>query len=123
MNPLALLYIYCLLILLASLAGGWIPLWVRLTHSRMELASSFVAGLMLGVGLLHILPHAVVELGPKGDFDRGGRLYHWLQESDLALKGERSTPALARFELERLLVRLSAPADQVMPAEVAGAGR
>ncbi|MCH8922602.1 MAG: ZIP family metal transporter, partial [Planctomycetes bacterium] len=40
-------------------------LWVRLTHSRMELASSFVAGLMLGVGLLHMLPHAVHELGSK----------------------------------------------------------
>ena len=46
---------------------------------------------------------------------RGGRLYRWLQEADLALKGERSAPALARFELERLLVRLSAPADQVVP--------
>ncbi len=54
---------------------------------------------------------------------RGGRLYHWLQETDLALKGERSAPALARFELERLLVRLSAPADQVIPAEAAGAAR
>ncbi|MCH8923515.1 MAG: DNA polymerase III subunit delta [Planctomycetes bacterium] len=54
---------------------------------------------------------------------RGGRLYHWLQETDLALKGERSAPALARFELERLLVRLSAPADQVVPAEAAGAAR
>ena len=70
MNPLTLLIVYCLLILLASLAGGWIPLWVRLTHSRMELASSFVAGLMLGVALFHMLPHAVVELGPKGDFDQ-----------------------------------------------------
>ena len=70
MNPLALLIVYCLLILLASLAGGWIPLWVRLTHSRMELASSFVAGLMLGVGLLHMLPHAVEELGSDGSFDQ-----------------------------------------------------
>ncbi len=65
----ALLIVYCLLILLASLAGGWIPLCVRLTHSRMELASSFVAGLMLGVGLLHMLPHAIVELG-SGSIDQ-----------------------------------------------------
>src|SRR6185503_201969 len=28
------------------------------THRRMELAVSFVAGVMLGVGLLHMLPHA-----------------------------------------------------------------
>ena len=31
---------------------------VRLTHKRMELAVSFVAGVMLGVALLHMIPHA-----------------------------------------------------------------
>ena len=54
------LVVYCVLILLASLAGGWIPMLVRLTHRRMEFAVSFVAGVMLGVGLLHLLPHAVL---------------------------------------------------------------
>jgi zinc and cadmium transporter len=54
------LVIYCVLILLASLLGGWIPLWINLTHKRMELAASFVSGVMLGVGLLHMLPHAVM---------------------------------------------------------------
>jgi zinc and cadmium transporter len=43
MTPSAWLVIYCVLILLASLVGGWIPLLVRLTHKRMELAVSFVA--------------------------------------------------------------------------------
>ena len=61
MPPLALLVIYCVLILLASLAGGWIPLFVRLTHRRMQLAVSLVAGVMLGVGVLHLLPHALLE--------------------------------------------------------------
>jgi zinc and cadmium transporter len=51
------------LILLASLAGGWIPLRVRLTHTRLQVATSFVAGLMLGVGLLHLLPHAWHQIG------------------------------------------------------------
>ncbi|MEE9212149.1 MAG: ZIP family metal transporter [Phycisphaeraceae bacterium] len=59
MSPVALLFIYCLLILLASLAGGWIPLLLRLTHKRMQLAISVVAGFMLGVGVLHLLPHAL----------------------------------------------------------------
>jgi len=54
-----LLIIYCILILLASLAGGWIPLLINLTHRRMEIAVSFVAGVMLGVALLHMLPHAL----------------------------------------------------------------
>ncbi len=63
MSPSTLLIGYCALILLASLAGGWLPMWVRLTHTRMQLATSFVAGLMLGVGVLHLLPHAVEEAG------------------------------------------------------------
>ena len=62
MSPVLLLIVYCGLILLASLAGGWIPLFFRLTHTRMQVATSFVAGLMLGVGLLHLLPHAWQEL-------------------------------------------------------------
>ena len=55
--------LYCLLILLASLAGGWISLVGRLTHTRTQLLMSFVAGLMLGVGLFHMLPHAAFETG------------------------------------------------------------
>lgn len=58
MSSLTLLIAYCGLILIASLAGGWIPLFFRLTHTKMQLATSFVAGLMLGVGVLHLLPHA-----------------------------------------------------------------
>jgi zinc and cadmium transporter len=54
----ALLAIYCALVLLASLAGGWLLLAMRLTHSRLQVMVSFVAGLMLGMALLHFLPHA-----------------------------------------------------------------
>jgi zinc and cadmium transporter len=62
LSPILLLSAYCLLILLASLAGGWIPLFIRLTHTRLQVATSFVAGLMLGVGVLHLLPHAWQQL-------------------------------------------------------------
>jgi zinc and cadmium transporter len=62
-TPVPLLTFYCLLILLASLAGGWLPSLVRLTHTRLQVATSLVAGLMLGVGVLHLLPHAWFELG------------------------------------------------------------
>ena len=61
MSPTVLLVVYCVLILLVSLAGGWIPLMIRLTHRRMQLAVSLVAGVMLGVGMLHLLPHALLE--------------------------------------------------------------
>src|SRR6266498_3220361 len=53
---------YCALVLLASLAGGWLPLIVRLTHTRLQMAISLVAGLMLGIALLHFLPDAAEQL-------------------------------------------------------------
>lgn len=62
MPPLVLLSLYGAAIILASLAGGWVLLLVRLTHTRLQIATSFVAGLMLGVGLLHLLPHAWHQL-------------------------------------------------------------
>jgi len=63
MSRTSLVVIYCLFILFASLAGGWLPLVLRLTHRVMQVALSFVAGVMLGVGILHLLPHAIAEAG------------------------------------------------------------
>ena len=62
-SPVLALVIYCLLILAASLAGGWVPLVLRLDHRRMELLVSFVSGVMLGVAILHLLPDALVQRG------------------------------------------------------------
>ena len=62
MLPDLLLAIYCALVLLASLAGGWVLLIIRPTHTRLQLATSFVAGLMLGIALLHFLPDAAEQL-------------------------------------------------------------
>ncbi len=70
--PTALLVVYCVLILSASLAGGLVPSWLRLTHTRLQVATSFVAGLMLGVGVLHLLPHAWHQL------ESVDRAAHWL---------------------------------------------
>ena len=62
MSGVLLLGGYSVLIVLASLAGGWIPSLIRLTHKRMQVMVSFVGGLMLGIGLLHLLPHAVYQM-------------------------------------------------------------
>ncbi|MBI2479240.1 MAG: ZIP family metal transporter [Planctomycetia bacterium] len=59
--PDLLLIVYCVLIVAASLLGGWLPFLVDLTHRRMQLLMSFVGGLMLGVALLHLIPHALAE--------------------------------------------------------------
>lgn len=63
MVSIALIVIYCVLIIAASLLGGWLPMIVRLTHTRMQLLMSFVGGLMLGVAILHMLPHGIIDGG------------------------------------------------------------
>lgn len=59
------LAIYSLWIVAASLFGGWIPGRVQLSHLRFQLLLSFVGGLMLGIGMLHLLPHALFYLGSQ----------------------------------------------------------
>ncbi len=59
--PTVLLAYYCALILVASIIGGMIPVWFQLTHRWMQFAVSFVAGVMLGIGVLHMLPHALID--------------------------------------------------------------
>ncbi|MCH7728328.1 MAG: hypothetical protein IH991_17900 [Planctomycetes bacterium] len=39
--------------------------------------------------------------------ERAGKLYGWLLEADLAMKGSHSAPHRARFVLERLILRMS----------------
>ncbi len=63
MSPITTILLYCALIIVASLAGGFLPSLLRLTHTQMQVLMSFVGGLMLGVALLYLLPHAINELG------------------------------------------------------------
>ncbi|TWT87729.1 zinc transporter ZupT [Pseudobythopirellula maris] len=62
--PSVILAYYCLLIVAASVVGGLLPQWLRMTHRGTELAVSFVAGTMLGVAMLHLMPHAIRAAGP-----------------------------------------------------------
>jgi zinc and cadmium transporter len=62
-----LLTIYCIFVAAASLIGGALPAMVRLTHRRMQFIMSFVGGLMLGVALLHLMPHSMAV---QGSIDR-----------------------------------------------------
>jgi DNA polymerase-3 subunit delta len=54
---------------------------------------------------------------------RAGQLYDWLLEADLALKGSSSSPARARFVLERLLMKLSRQAGEAGARQQASGGR
>ena len=53
--PPTLLAIYCVLIAMSSLLGGYLPSLIKLTHSRMQLLVSLIGGLMLGVAIFHQL--------------------------------------------------------------------
>lgn len=62
----AALLLYCFLAFLAAVLGGTLPTLLRLTHTRLQTAVSFVGGLMLGLALLGMLPHAMHQLGHIG---------------------------------------------------------
>ncbi len=55
----ALLILFCVLIVVASLFGGMVPSLFKLDHRRIQMVLSLVSGVMLGVALLHLLPHSV----------------------------------------------------------------
>lgn len=61
-SPQGLLIVYCFFVAAASLAGGWALLVIHPSHRQLQAATSFVAGLMLGIALLHFLPDAAEHL-------------------------------------------------------------
>jgi len=79
MTMALLLTVYCICVFAASLVGGALPMFVRITHRRMQLAMSFVGGLMLGVALLHLVPHALAH-EPSAD-----RVVGWMLGGLLAM--------------------------------------
>ncbi len=64
-NFLPLFIGYSVAIIAASLLGGYLPAIITMTHTRIQLVMSFVAGFILGVALYHLLPHGLVLIpGP-----------------------------------------------------------
>ncbi|MCA9254272.1 MAG: ZIP family metal transporter [Phycisphaerales bacterium] len=71
MTPFLTLALYCVLVGGASLFGGVLPSKLRLSHRSMNLVMALVAGVILGIGLFHLLPHAVATSGSvAGGLDR-----------------------------------------------------
>jgi zinc and cadmium transporter len=58
----ALLTTYCLLVVAASLVGGALPSLFKLSHTSLQVLMSGVGGFMIGVAVLHLLPHGFAEL-------------------------------------------------------------
>ena len=65
-DSLLLLTGYSVAIVTAAMLGVWVQSRIHLTHTRMQLAMSFVAGLVLGVALYHLVPHSLARIsGPN----------------------------------------------------------
>jgi len=62
-TPLVQLLVYSGAVWMASFAGGAIPFCLPLTHTRLQVAVSMVAGLMFGLALLQLLPHGAEAMG------------------------------------------------------------
>jgi zinc and cadmium transporter len=60
MDPATTIVLYCACVIVASCLGGLVPLVVRLNHRRMQFGLSFVSGVMLGVAIFHMVPHALM---------------------------------------------------------------
>ncbi len=56
---MSLFLLYSCGVLLAALVGGVLPLLFSFSHRHAQIAVSFVAGIMLSVALLHMLPHSI----------------------------------------------------------------
>lgn len=62
LHPLLLLACYAGAIVAAALFGVWAQGVLSLSHTRMQMVMSFVAGLILGVALYHLIPHSVDQI-------------------------------------------------------------
>ena len=58
--------LYTVLIVAASLLGGVLPSILRLGHRGLQISLSLVAGVMFGVAIFHLLPHAVMIAADAG---------------------------------------------------------
>lgn len=61
-DSLLLLAGYSVVIMAVSLLGGWLPSVFRMTHTRTQMVTSFVAGVILCVSMNYLLPHGIVEI-------------------------------------------------------------
>ncbi len=58
MSGSSLLAFYGGSLVVASLLGSWLPRQMVMTHTRTQMVLSMVSGLMLGVAILHLIPHS-----------------------------------------------------------------
>ncbi|QEG39555.1 ZIP family metal transporter [Roseimaritima ulvae] len=67
--PIVVLVVYCIAVVVASLAGGGITQRLQITHNGMQHIISLVGGVMLGTAVFHLLPHALHDIGRTVQLD------------------------------------------------------
>jgi zinc and cadmium transporter len=65
--PYLMLAIQLAVVAAAAYAGGSSLSFLSMGHRRMQVLLSLTGGVLLGVGLLHLLPHAFLQLGRQID--------------------------------------------------------
>ncbi|MXZ55662.1 MAG: hypothetical protein F4227_09460 [Gammaproteobacteria bacterium] len=62
MSPYFKALLFSLPVVVASLVGGWLPTAKEFTHAITQVFLSFVSGFMIGIAVLHILPHGIDQI-------------------------------------------------------------
>lgn len=70
-TSLLLLLGYCAAIFAASFLGGRISGLGVLTHTRIQVVMSLVAGLILGIAVYHLLPHGIERIPGPESLEKG----------------------------------------------------
>src|SRR5262249_1811413 len=63
MSEHAWLAVYCVLVLIGSTMGGFLPFLGKITHDRLQFYLSISAGVMLGASFFHVMPEAMEYAG------------------------------------------------------------
>ena len=73
MDPTLLLLLlgYCAAVFAASFLGGRLSALGVLTHTRIQVVMSLVAGLILGIALYHLLPHGIERIPGPESLEKG----------------------------------------------------
>ena len=69
----SVLAVYSFILVAAIMLGGKLPTLIRMTHTRTQLVMSFVSGLMLGIAIFHLLPHAIYTIDSDHAVDIAAR--------------------------------------------------
>lgn len=62
MSPYFLALLFSLPVVVVSLIGGWLPHVINFTHAKTQMFMALVSGFMIGVAMLHLLPHGIEQL-------------------------------------------------------------